>query len=50
MTVKAGYDEVPGTFKIALLYAACAIRESPDITIHIMLKCYVRNACYNEIT
>ena len=31
-TVEAGYNNVPGTFKVASLYVACVITEAPDIT------------------
>ena len=31
-TVEAGYNAVPGIFKIASLYAACVLTEAPDIT------------------
>ena len=43
-TVEAGYNEVPGTFRIASLYAACVVTEVPDIThschaTSLYLKC-----------
>ena len=41
--VKARYNEVPGTFKLAFLYASCVITKAPDImTSHHATSLYLK--------
>ena len=40
-TVEAGYNEVPGTFRIALLYVVCVITEASDIMSSCYATCYI---------